>query len=223
MTPPGSSSITSPTTTPTPSPLLLLPHIAARCPELGLATAVLVTPWHQPLRMAEEIAMLSLLIDAPLYIGLGRGNAPLEYEAFDIAMAEANDRFDECLAIVRLALLGEPFTYNGKYLRVPREIRLRPTPRLDKLMFLGAVGQPSSGAKLARLSLPPMLTGHSPLEILTAWDETTRAATFRADISCRSNTTHSTLSAMPMCRVTSRSMKRTSGGRCIATPAILAR
>ena len=38
-------------------------------------------------------------------------------------MAEASDRFDECLAIVRLAFQGEPFTYNGKYLRVPREIR----------------------------------------------------------------------------------------------------
>ena len=132
---------------PTPSPLLLLSHIAARCPGFGLGTAVLVTPWHQPLRMAEEIAMLSLLTDAPLHIGLGRGNAPLEYEAFDVAMSEANDRFEECLAIVRLALQGQPFTYHGKYLRVPREVRLRPTPRLDRLTFLGAIGQPSSGAK----------------------------------------------------------------------------
>ena len=162
---------------PTPSPLLLLSHIAARCPGFGLGTAVLVTPWHQPLRMAEEIAMLSLLTDAPLHIGLGRGNAPLEYEAFDVAMAEANDRFEECLAIVRLALQGQPFTYHGKYLRVPREVRLRPTPRLDRLTFLGAIGQPSSGAKYARLGLPPMLTGHSPLaaqrDILAAWDATT--------------------------------------------------
>jgi luciferase-like monooxygenase len=46
---------------PTPSPLLLLSHIAARCPGFGLGTAVLVTSWHQPLRMAEEIAMLRLL------------------------------------------------------------------------------------------------------------------------------------------------------------------
>ena len=68
-------------------------------------------------------------------------------------MAEANDRFEECLAIVRLALQGKPFTYHGKYLRVPREIRLRPTPRLDRLTFLGAIGQPSSGAKYALLSV----------------------------------------------------------------------
>jgi alkanesulfonate monooxygenase SsuD/methylene tetrahydromethanopterin reductase-like flavin-dependent oxidoreductase (luciferase family) len=112
---------------PTPSPLLLLAHIAARCPGFGLGTAVLVTPWHQPLRMAEEIAMLSVLTGAPLHIGLGRGNAPLEYEAFDVAMAEANERFEECLAIVRLALQGEPFTYHGRYLRVPREVSEAPS------------------------------------------------------------------------------------------------
>jgi alkanesulfonate monooxygenase SsuD/methylene tetrahydromethanopterin reductase-like flavin-dependent oxidoreductase (luciferase family) len=77
---------------------------------------------------------------------------------------------------VRLALQGEPFTYHGRYLRVPREVRLRPTPRLDRLTFLGAIGQPSSGAKYARLGLPPMLTGHSPLaaqrDVLAAWDDT---------------------------------------------------
>ena len=53
-----------------------------------------------------------------------------------------------------------------------------PNARLDRLTFLGAIGQPSSGAKYARLGLPPMLTGHSPLAaqrgILTAWDDTTR-------------------------------------------------
>ena len=71
--------------------------------------------------------MLSVLTDAPLHIGLGRGNAPLEYEAFDVAMVEANDSFEECLTILRLALSGEPFTYQGEYLCVPREVRLRRT------------------------------------------------------------------------------------------------
>ena len=55
-------------------------------------------------------------------------------------------------AIVRLALQGDPFSYHGKYLSVPREVRLRPTPRLDRLTFLGAIGQPSSGSKYARLA-----------------------------------------------------------------------
>ena len=58
---------------PTPSPLMLMSNIAARCPGLGLGTMVLVTPWHNPVRLAGEIAMLSLMSDAPLHLGLGRG------------------------------------------------------------------------------------------------------------------------------------------------------
>jgi alkanesulfonate monooxygenase SsuD/methylene tetrahydromethanopterin reductase-like flavin-dependent oxidoreductase (luciferase family) len=163
---------------PTPSPLVLLANIAARCPGFVLGTAVLILPWYHPLRIAEEIAMLTLLADAPLYIGLGRGNAPLEYEAFGVEMSEAQARFDECWNIIRLALKGKPFTYKGKYLRVDREVTIRPTPRLDNVIFLGAIGQPSSAAKIAEFDLPPMLTGHTPLaaqaEVLRSWETAAR-------------------------------------------------
>ncbi len=160
---------------PTPNAMTLLANIAARCPTLGLGTAVIVTPWHHPLRVAEEIAMLTLMTDAPVRIGLGRGNAPLEYEAFGVEMGEAKDRFQEGWEILRLALKGEPFSYNGRYLSVPREIRLRPTPRLENVTFHGAIGAPSSALKIAELGLPPMLTAHSPLEaqqkVLASWIE----------------------------------------------------
>ncbi len=46
---------------PTPSPLLLMAHIAAKFPDLSLGTSVLVLPWYHPLRLAEEIAMLNSL------------------------------------------------------------------------------------------------------------------------------------------------------------------
>jgi alkanesulfonate monooxygenase SsuD/methylene tetrahydromethanopterin reductase-like flavin-dependent oxidoreductase (luciferase family) len=163
---------------PTPSPIALLANIAARCPGFGLGTAVLVTPWHHPVRLAEEIAMLSLMTDGPLRIGLGRGNAPMEYEAFNVPMDEAKDRFEECWDILRLALAGKKFSYHGRHLQVPREVMLRPTPRRDGITFFGAIGQPASAVKMARMGFPPMLTGHGPLElqrrILASWTETTR-------------------------------------------------
>lgn len=159
---------------PTPSPMVLLSHIAARCPGFGLGTAVIVTPRHHPLRIAEEIAMLSLITEGPIRIGLGRGNAPLEYEAYGVEMSEAKDRFQECWEIVQLALEAKPFTYKGKYLSVPRQVVIRPTPRLEKVTFHGAIGQPRSAGKIAELGLPPMLTGHSPLaaqqEVLESWN-----------------------------------------------------
>jgi len=163
---------------PTPSPMVLLSHILARCPGFGVGTAVIVTPWHHPLRIAEEIAMLSLLTDGPIRIGLGRGNAPLEYEAYGVEMAEAKDRFQECWEIIQLALKAKPFTYKGTYLSVPREVVIRPTPRLANVTFHGAIGQPSSAAKIADLGLAPMLTGHTPLEaqkkVIESWDDAMR-------------------------------------------------
>src|SRR5438132_1375488 len=52
---------------PTPDVMVLLSHIAARYPGLGLGTAVIVTPWHNPLRLAEQIAMLSVLSESSLH------------------------------------------------------------------------------------------------------------------------------------------------------------
>ena len=70
MTRPGSLSIISQLLSDA-EPLVVLSHIAAKYPDFGLGTAVIVTPWHHPLRIAEEIAMLTLLSDGPLRIGLG--------------------------------------------------------------------------------------------------------------------------------------------------------
>jgi alkanesulfonate monooxygenase SsuD/methylene tetrahydromethanopterin reductase-like flavin-dependent oxidoreductase (luciferase family) len=74
---------------------------------------------------------------------------------------------------MQLALKGEPFSYHGRHLSVPREVVLRPTPRMDNVTFHGAIGAPSSALKIAELGLPPMLTAHSPLaqqqKVLDSW------------------------------------------------------
>jgi alkanesulfonate monooxygenase SsuD/methylene tetrahydromethanopterin reductase-like flavin-dependent oxidoreductase (luciferase family) len=162
---------------PTPSPLVILSHIAAKYPDFGLGTAVIVTPWYHPLRIAEDIAMLTLLSEGPLRIGLGRGMAPLEYETFGISLFEAKDRFEEICEILRIALTGKHFTYYGKHYRIERETVLRPTPQMDNVEFFGAIIQPSSAEKIADLGLQPMMTGQAPLEqqraILDAWGDAT--------------------------------------------------
>jgi alkanesulfonate monooxygenase SsuD/methylene tetrahydromethanopterin reductase-like flavin-dependent oxidoreductase (luciferase family) len=164
---------------PTPSPFIVLSHIAAKYPDFGLGTAVIVTPWHHPLRIAEEIAMLSLLSNAPLRIGLGRGMAPLEYEAFGVSLFEAKDRFEETREIIRLALKAKPFRYHGKHFKIERETILRPTPRMENISFFGAISQPSSAQKIADLDLQPMMTGQGPIEeqraILNAWQDAVKS------------------------------------------------
>ena len=143
---------------PTPDPLLLLAHLAARFPGLGLGTCVIVAPWHDPLHLAEQISMVSMLSEQPLHLGLGRGTAKFEYDALGIEMGEARQRFRETYEILRLALTGEPFTYSGEYLQVPQRIRMRPTPRQDQITLYGAIGSPESAAIMGKLGLLPMCT-----------------------------------------------------------------
>lgn len=153
---------------PTPNPLLLLGHVAARFPELALGTCVLVLPWYEPLRLAGEIAMLSLLTEQPLHLGIGRGTAKYEFDAFGIDMDESRARFQEVYEVVTLALRGEPFSYDGTHVRVPKEITVRPRVAgisADRIHFYGAIGSPGSAEVMAKLGLPPMCTTIGDLEV----------------------------------------------------------
>ena len=92
---------------PTPSPLLMMAHIAAKFPDLSLGTSVLVLPWYHPLRLAEEIAMLNSLTQGTLHLGIGRGTAKMEYDAYNIEMNEGRARFSEVFTIVEQGLAGK--------------------------------------------------------------------------------------------------------------------
>jgi alkanesulfonate monooxygenase SsuD/methylene tetrahydromethanopterin reductase-like flavin-dependent oxidoreductase (luciferase family) len=161
---------------PTPDPLMYLAHLVGQDRDLEVGTAVLVTPWHDPLRLAEQISMLSQMTDQALHLGIGRGTAKFEYDAFGLDMTEARERFRETLEILDLALAGEPFEYSGEYLNVPQRVRLRPTPRAEQIHFYGAIGSPSSASLMAELGVPPICTSIGDLDkqraTLASWRET---------------------------------------------------
>ncbi len=160
---------------PTPDPMLLMAHLAGRFPEFSYGTCVIVTPWHDPLRLAGQIAMTSLLTDKDIRLGLGRGTAKYEYDAFGLDMSQARVRFRETYEILDLALTGEPFTYQGQYLQVPKQIRLRPRPWREQLSFYGAIGSPDSAAIMGELGLWPLCTSIGDLDkqarFLRDWEQ----------------------------------------------------
>ena len=170
---------------PTPNPLVFLSHLAAACPGLGLGTAVMVLPWYDPIRFVEDVSMVATMAKGPLYIGMGRGTAKLEYDAMRVPMQEARDRFRECWEVTQLALEGKAFTYRGKYIDVERPIEIRPS--LDpgrKIEFFGAIGSPGSAEIMADLGLRPLTLAQFPdhmlIKILDKWsarnDQVGRAA-----------------------------------------------
>jgi alkanesulfonate monooxygenase SsuD/methylene tetrahydromethanopterin reductase-like flavin-dependent oxidoreductase (luciferase family) len=170
---------------PTPDPMLLLSHLAARFPDLALGTCVIVTPWHNPLRLAEQIAMVSVLSKQRLHLGLGRGTAKFEYDALNLDMEEARGRFKEIYEILDKALRGEKFTYKGDHYEVPKEIRIRPRPNRERIQFYGAIGSPESAGIMASLGMPPICTSIGDIEkqaaTLQNWSEAAKAAGIEAD------------------------------------------
>src|SRR6266487_2334321 len=95
--------------------LNLLTWLGARTSTLRLGTAVLVLPWHNPVLLAEQAATLDLLSGGRFDFGVGKGYRDSEFESFCIPKAEANERFDECMAILRKAWSStERFTHQGK-------------------------------------------------------------------------------------------------------------
>ena len=68
------------------SPSLTLAHLAAKTKNVRLGTGVVVLPFNHPLRVAEDYAMLDLLSDGRVELGLGRGYQPHEFRGHNIGL-----------------------------------------------------------------------------------------------------------------------------------------
>ena len=160
---------------PTPSPLLLMAHIAAVFPNLSLGTSVLVLPWYHPLRLAEEIAMLNSLTRGTLHLGIGRGTAKMEYDAYNVDMNEGRARFTEVFKVLEKGLTGAPFTHRGRFWTIDRPIRLRPAPVDKPVRFYGAIGSPASAEVMGDLGIAPICLSTFPDKLLAKILERWRA------------------------------------------------
>src|ERR1700732_1537734 len=103
-----------------PAPCQLLAYYAGRTKRITLGTAVIVLPWHDPIRVAEEIALLDIMCGGRCLFGFGRGAASVEYAGFRIEQSEARPRFVEAAEIVVKALANDSFEHDGRFFKIPR-------------------------------------------------------------------------------------------------------
>ena len=95
--------------------------------KIRINTAVVVLPFHHPIRVAEDWATLDHISGGRVDVGIGRGNQPAEFKGFDVPMDEAEERFTEALDILRRAWTEERFSYDGKFWSFP-EVEVLPKP-----------------------------------------------------------------------------------------------
>jgi alkanesulfonate monooxygenase SsuD/methylene tetrahydromethanopterin reductase-like flavin-dependent oxidoreductase (luciferase family) len=120
---------------------------------------VVVLPWHDPIRVVEEAALLdNLLQGRRLRLGVGRGTAKLEFDGLGIDINSSRERFLEALAVVKKGLTEPVLEHRGKYFTIP-PVQVRPQPRSRDLvdsMYM-AWGSPASVSIAAENGLRPLV------------------------------------------------------------------
>lgn len=140
-----------------PNTCQLLSYFAGRTKRIELVSALIILPWHDPIRVAEEIAVLDVLSGGRTIFGFGRGSAPVEYQGMRIPMEESRERFKEAAEIVIKGLSCDRFSYQGRIFNVPEtSIRPRPISHPERRLY-GAAVSPDSAEIMAKLGLGVMV------------------------------------------------------------------
>ena len=138
--------------------LNLLTWLAARTSTLRLGTAVLVLPWHNPVLLAEQAATIDLLSGGRLEFGVGKGYRHNEFASFCIPIEEADERFEEGLAlIIKSWTSNERFSHHGKHWHFENIVVEPPTKQKPHPPIWMAAGNPDSIRKVARRGCKLML------------------------------------------------------------------
>ncbi|MBA2607845.1 MAG: LLM class flavin-dependent oxidoreductase [Actinobacteria bacterium] len=125
------------------SPMVMASAMAGATKNIMINIAAVIAPLHDPLRLAEDIAILDLASGGRLSLVLGLGYRPDEYAMFDKDWKGRGKAFDEMLGVLKQAWTGEPFEYQGRTVRVTPPPLSQPHP----LIFIG--GSSPNAAKRA--------------------------------------------------------------------------
>jgi len=145
-----------------PDVLQFLSYMAGRTTMATLGSMVVVLPWHDPMRVAEEVSMLDNLSDGRLILGLGRGAGKVEFDGFRLSMDEARPRFVETARMLLEGLERGYCEYDGALVRQPRaDIRPAPFKSFRGRTYAAAVS-PESARIMAELGVGILIIPQKP-------------------------------------------------------------
>src|SRR6185369_3235850 len=140
-----------------PSPLIMAGLIFGATKNIGVNISALLLPLHDPMRVAEDIAVLDLASGGRLTTILGLGYRPSEYAAHGKDWSRRGRLMDEAVQALLDAWTGEPFDYRGTTVRVTPRPLTQPHP----MVLLGGTS-PAAAKRAARFGLPYFPAAHLP-------------------------------------------------------------
>ena len=123
------------------NPLQYLTYIAGITKHVDLGTMVTVLPWHNPVRVAEDVNMLDAFLGSGRRVicGVGRGLGRREYAGLSVDQNEARGRFDESLQVLKQLLATGQCDFDGDFYHL-HGVHLRPQPERDLSTDLWCAG-----------------------------------------------------------------------------------
>ena len=130
-----------------PSPLVVAAAITARTTTLRVLVAALVLPLHDPVRLAEDLAVLDVVSGGRVDVVLGAGYVPAEFDMFGVDLEDRVARLEAGVEVLRRAWSGERFEHGGRTVTVtPRPLRER-----GPMLLLGGAS-PGAARRAARIA-----------------------------------------------------------------------
>jgi probable F420-dependent oxidoreductase len=110
-----------------PSLLVMLAAFAEATSHIRLGTGVILTPLHDPIRLAEDAAVVDQLSDGRISIGLGIAWREEEFRMLGVPFAERLPRTLDTIEILRRAWTGRRFSFEGRVYRY-EDVLVTPPP-----------------------------------------------------------------------------------------------
>jgi alkanesulfonate monooxygenase SsuD/methylene tetrahydromethanopterin reductase-like flavin-dependent oxidoreductase (luciferase family) len=158
-----------------PSLFPLLSFVAARTSTIRLGTHLIVAPYHHPLRLAEDAAVLDILSGGRLELTVGAGSVGEEFDTFGVDKAERFGRLWETVDILLKSFTEDEFDHHGEHYTFT-SVRMTTKPLQETLaLWVGASG-PTGVKRAARRGLH--VAGAAPRGMVDLFDDELRAHGF---------------------------------------------
>jgi natural product biosynthesis luciferase-like monooxygenase protein len=164
------------------SSALMLAALAKTTKRIRLGTGIVVLPFHNPIRVAEEYALLDLMSGGRVDLGIGRGYQPHEFRGYGVAQEKSRGIFNESIEIILQAWTRERVNFKGVHFTI-EDVQVRPKPlqKPHPPIWMAALSPESfvqAGRKGFNLLCAPVFGfgGKSGLENLEAYRQALRDA-----------------------------------------------
>ena len=152
--------------------LTMLAGLATVTSRIALGTGVVLAPLHEPVRIAEEAALVDLLSHGRLILGLGLGWREEEFAAVGVSQRERGRRLEDTVAVLRHAARGEPTRRRADGQPMAR---ITPARVGGPPLWIGALSEPGI-ARAGRIADGLLATEVTPAELAAAVEQVRAAA-----------------------------------------------